>query len=110
MTPNICHRQKESQINSHGNPESEYPQRALDVSLTGDSGIVHKFPAIGTGDGERDQRMVLVTSEPDPIKAQLIGFDIQRKYKSEKVILSRPNIADTTRLLKNPTLDAESGT
>jgi len=29
MTPNICHRQRESQISPHGNPESEWPQPAL---------------------------------------------------------------------------------
>ena len=29
MTPNICHRQRESQIKPHGNPESEWRQHAL---------------------------------------------------------------------------------
>jgi hypothetical protein len=68
---------------------------SLDVSLYGESGIAHTFPAIGTG----DNRMVLITSEPDPIKAQLIGFDIQKKYKADKVILSRASIADTKDLV-----------
>ena len=30
MTPKICHRQRESQIRPHGNPESKWPQHALE--------------------------------------------------------------------------------
>lgn len=72
---------------------------SLDVRLIGDSGISHRFPAIGTGDVSTDKRMVLITTEPDPIKAQLVGFDIQRKYPSERVILSRPHIANTKQVI-----------
>lgn len=72
---------------------------SLDVSLTGDSGLTHRFPAIGTGDTGTDTRMVLVTSEPDPIKAQLVSADIQRKYPSEKVILTRPSVSNTKELV-----------
>ena len=33
MTPNICHRPRESQIRPHGNPESEWPKLALRRTL-----------------------------------------------------------------------------
>jgi len=35
MSPNICHRQRESQSSPHGNPESEWLQPAL-VAIVGD--------------------------------------------------------------------------
>jgi hypothetical protein len=31
MTPKICHGQRESQIEPHGIPESEWPQHALEL-------------------------------------------------------------------------------
>jgi len=33
MTPNICYGQRESQVSPDGNPESEWPQRALKGSI-----------------------------------------------------------------------------
>ena len=42
MTPNICHGQRESQIRPDGNPESEWPQRAL--KAVGDAGSTDHGP------------------------------------------------------------------
>jgi hypothetical protein len=53
MTPNICYRQRESQIKRHGNPESEWLQHALaedaDFEYTMIDGSIVKVHRHGQG-------------------------------------------------------------
>jgi hypothetical protein len=46
MTPNICRRQRESQIKRHGNPESEWLQHACLMTFRGSAARVE--PPSGT--------------------------------------------------------------
>jgi hypothetical protein len=55
----------------------------LDYKVTRSSGMTHNIPVIGIDRSERN--IALVLNEPDPIKAKLIGFDIESAGIAENI-------------------------
>ncbi len=70
----------------------------VEPSLTGASGYKHRVAASAQDD---EKRLALVLTEPDPIKALLIGQDIQSALPEHRVITTRPVVGDTKEIVSS---------